>query len=787
MDFNYNGNTIQTSGGAIPTTKDTPMDVRTRVETYADIATIPNPYVTMRIIVKADETNNGEMTEYIVKSLKADSYGVANSVIDEVQRYKDFLGANGQGVDTNNFATKEELGLKADKTELHSHINKTVLDGITSTNVDNWNNKVDKVGGKTLTTNDYTNEEKTTLSNLKTVVGDTNSGLIKDVKDLKTNGVSQDNINSAIENYLRDHPVQSGATAEQVAQIEANRTAIGDSNGGLIKEVNDIKNTELQNLNAAIQTLETLVGVDETVGDKTGLPSGDANIIASINRIDSKTSSELTSPFKNKIANFLGDSQTEKNSHKTKIYYDWVKEILGLSVVNNYGIGGTTIAKKNASDNTAMCVRYANMDNNADLICVMGGVNDRWFNSQMGSFGDTDPLTFYGAMETLCNGLLTKYPGKTIIFITPTEQNHTTCNQANTTGYTPTDFANAMKRVCAKYSIPVFDANTCSGIYPLNVASASLYTTDRLHLNDKGHEVLGNKLSKFILNGANVVVINSGESGGESTSETYGNIIISKTATTINEGGTDTFTVNLDKAPTNSQIVNISSNNSDVTLSANTLTFNSNNYNQTQEVRINVAEDSDTTNDSCTLTLSSNNVPSKTITITVTDNDTPSETPPETPTGNQFVGKTVRVTKNYQGNFVHLTALLNVEDDMRSNSIYNIVLKGSNISNMADATNTGGALFGDDSGEVANGLSVGSPGRQATFTQTVSDGNLTITATPRDGAITTNYVKVPIVISGTVPYSFRINEIKIIVNNVERNILKLGSFFASDREAITIE
>ena len=240
MDFSYNGKTIQTGGGVIPTTKDTPMDVRTRVKTYADIATIPNPYVTMRFIVEADETNNGEMTEYIVKSLKADSFGVANSVIDEVQKYKEFLGANGQVADTNNFATKEELGLKADKTELHSHINKTVLDGITSTNVDNWNNKVDKVEGKTLTTNDYTNEEKQTVASLKATVGDTSSGLVKDVKDLKTNGVSQDNINSAIENYLTEHPVASGATAEQANQIEANRTAIGDSNSGLTKEINDI-------------------------------------------------------------------------------------------------------------------------------------------------------------------------------------------------------------------------------------------------------------------------------------------------------------------------------------------------------------------------------------------------------------------------------------------------------------------------------------------------------------------------------------------------------------------
>ena len=794
-------------------------------------------------------------------------------------------------VDTTNLATKSELATK-----------------------------VDKVEGKGLSTEDFTTEYKNKL------------------EGLNNTGVSDEQISTAVNNYMQEHPVSSGATAEQAAQIEANKTAIGDSSSGLIKEVNDIKNTELQNLNTAI------LGVNETLGDKSGLPSGDTNVIASINRIDSKPSGTVTdeqintavnnyltehpitggataeqaaqieanktaigdensglikevndiknNAFKDKVANFLGDSQTERNFHKTKTYHDWVKEILGLSKVNNYGVGGTTITKKSASDNTAMCVRYASMDDNADLICVMGGVNDRWFNSQMGNFGDTDPLTFYGAMETLCDGLLTKYPGKTIIFITPTEQKYSGCDAANTTGYTVTDFANAMKRVCAKYSIPVFDANTCSGIYPLNSANSTVYTSDRLHLNDKGHEVLGNKLSKFILNGANVVMINSGSSGG-STGDTYGNIVISKTTTTINEGGTDTFTVSLDKAPTNSQVVNISSNNTDVTLSTSTLTFNSSDYSRPQTVTINAAEDSDTANDNCTLTLSSNNVSSKTIAITIIDNDTPStsetygnivisksaatinegssdtftvnldkaptnsqtvsissdnsdvtlstnaltfdssnystaqtvtinvaedsdtvndnctltlssnnvpsqtiaitvtdnDSPSDVPVENQFIGKTVTVTKNYNdGNYAHLTALLNVDEDMKDTSTYKIVLNGSNVSNMTNASNEGGSIFADNSGEVANGFNTGQIIGMTVFTQTVSNGNLTITTGSRTGKASSNpYVKVPILISGTVPYSFQIDEIKIIVNDVERNILKLGAFFRSDREVITVE
>ena len=301
-DFSYNGKQIVSSGPFKPSGKDMPSDARTRVECYADIATIPNPHVGLKITVKADETNNNKMTDYIVKSLKADSDGIANTLIDEVVRYVDYLGVNGQSVDTNNFATKEELGLKADKTELHSHINKTVLDGITSANVNNWNNKVDKVEGKILTTNDYTNEEKQTVASLKTTVGDISSGLVKDVEDLKTNGVSQDNINTAIENYLTEHPVQSGATTEQAAQIEANRTAIGDTNSGLIKEVNDLKNANGTSKNIyANNDMPTVFITSSTLANLKSKADGTANC-------------EFEIRFKNQIIKCFGTGAVQGTS-----------------------------------------------------------------------------------------------------------------------------------------------------------------------------------------------------------------------------------------------------------------------------------------------------------------------------------------------------------------------------------------------------------------------------------------------------------------------------------------
>ena len=96
-DFNYGNKTIAASGPFKPTGKDMPIDARTRVETYADISSIPNPHIGLKITVKVDETNNNKMTDYIVKSLKANSTGFANSVVDEVVRYVDYLGVSGGG------------------------------------------------------------------------------------------------------------------------------------------------------------------------------------------------------------------------------------------------------------------------------------------------------------------------------------------------------------------------------------------------------------------------------------------------------------------------------------------------------------------------------------------------------------------------------------------------------------------------------------------------------------------------------------------------------------------
>ena len=63
--------TIALSDGFIPSSKDTPLDKRTRVNLYEEIQNIKNPYVGMEILVLADETNSGRKTR--IRSCPASS------------------------------------------------------------------------------------------------------------------------------------------------------------------------------------------------------------------------------------------------------------------------------------------------------------------------------------------------------------------------------------------------------------------------------------------------------------------------------------------------------------------------------------------------------------------------------------------------------------------------------------------------------------------------------------------------------------------------------------------
>lgn len=233
-DFNYNNKTIAASGPFKPTGKDMPVDARTRVESYADIASIPNPHIGLKITVKADETNNNEMTDYIVKSLKANSMGNANSLIDEVVRYVDYLGVSGGGSGEGLTSTQRQQLQTAYEHSQSTHVTSDDLLNIdaVSLNGKKISGPMTKVEYDAIPEKDsntiYLVDDDSAVEGIPNysiteankILAVNNEGTALAWVDAPSGSVSQEDINTAVNNYLTEHPVSSGATAEQAAQIQ---------------------------------------------------------------------------------------------------------------------------------------------------------------------------------------------------------------------------------------------------------------------------------------------------------------------------------------------------------------------------------------------------------------------------------------------------------------------------------------------------------------------------------------------------------------------------------------
>lgn len=232
---------------------------------------------------------------------------------------------------------------------------------------------------------------------------------------------------------------------------------------------------------------------------------------------------QSNSVFKGKTASFYGDSLTEANYHYTKGYHKWVNDILGLASYNNYGKSGYKVSDVYNKVNS--------VTDTADIIFVMCGVNDQNFSVPLGAMGDDTTGTIYGALNLLCALLKQKYPTKLVVFITP----HYQTKYPHSSGVTSYEVSKAIREVCEKYVIPVYDNFVLSGIYNTNL---STFTTDNCHWNDTAHEMVGKNLARFM---ANTFQYIHGNTSGEDT-HTHSYMESVTTAATCTTAGVKTFT-----------------------------------------------------------------------------------------------------------------------------------------------------------------------------------------------------------------------------------------------------
>ena len=188
---------------------------------------------------------------------------------------------------------------------------------------------------------------------------------------------------------------------------------------------------------------------------------------------------------------------------------------LNLScVTSNHSIGGSTLADdpntlplnedgtKNDKYRNPLVLRYDEMPNDADLVCIAIGTNDWQYGyTEFGDMSSKGTDTFYGALKTLCRGLMRKYLGKPIVFFTPIkriQEGGYAYWQNNSKGKILADYANAIKEVCGYYGLPVLDLfNECL-INPAIEEIKTAYIPDGVHPNIHGHKILARRITGYI-------------------------------------------------------------------------------------------------------------------------------------------------------------------------------------------------------------------------------------------------------------------------------------------------
>ena len=192
---------------------------------------------------------------------------------------------------------------------------------------------------------------------------------------------------------------------------------------------------------------------------------------------------------------FLGDSITYgvgASSPETTYVGAFAKES-GVEVFN-FGVSGTRIArqlKPSACPDFDECFkdRAEKIPADMDVVVIFGGTNDFGHgDARFGCFEDRDEYSFYGALHSLLQMLIEKYPLAHIVYMTPMHRlsEMKTVNEIGIPCRPLKDYVAAIREVCEYYSIPVVDLFAISGIQTAIPAMMDLYMPDGLHPSDAG-------------------------------------------------------------------------------------------------------------------------------------------------------------------------------------------------------------------------------------------------------------------------------------------------------------
>ncbi len=175
-----------------------------------------------------------------------------------------------------------------------------------------------------------------------------------------------------------------------------------------------------------------------------------------------------------------------------------------------------------------------------------------------------------------------------------------------------------------------FDADDISGALGPRTFNAVFGTTPSLTAavsipTSSDSDVEGAETYRITLNDAAGYELGSDKTAdGTLNDGTTASVTVTPTSLTVAEGGSATYTVKLNAAPSGNVTVTVAGASGDVTVSGSPMTFTAGNYGTAQTVTVSAASDTDATDDTATLTHSAtgggyNGVTIANVDVTVTD------------------------------------------------------------------------------------------------------------------------------------------------------------------------
>lgn len=207
--------------------------------------------------------------------------------------------------------------------------------------------------------------------------------------------------------------------------------------------------------------------------------------------------------YEGKIIHCLGDSITRGVGDNNLGWVSHLQQMLPNTTIRNYGISGTTISQFE-EHGQEFVFRFQDMEPDADVIIVFGGINDYNHGLPLGDTKSQGPDTFYGALKLIVSGLIEKYPLADLMFITPIKvsgfKGYPHWSTANSDGRTLSEYRDAIVHVCKTYSVPVLDLFHTSGLTPDIPSAKALLLSDGLHPSPLGYEKVTRKIYNFLVN-----------------------------------------------------------------------------------------------------------------------------------------------------------------------------------------------------------------------------------------------------------------------------------------------